>query len=139
MRPFTAPAEGGDMTMGEHANATVIRQMMDAMGRGDMQAASDALADDVVWHEIGRSEPRRGKAELQAAMSGGASDYTITAAVHDILASDDHVVALVDATATRGGAAFRYRTAEICHVRNGKIVERWAFSDDTAAIVAFFA
>ena len=43
------------------------------------------------------------------------------------------------ATATRGGRTFTYRTAEIFHVRNGKVVERWAFSDDTAAIVAFFA
>jgi len=25
------------------------------------------------------------------------------------------------------------------HLKNGKVVERWAFSDDTAAIVAFFA
>jgi ketosteroid isomerase-like protein len=125
--------------MGEHANATLVRQMMEAMGRGDGQAASDALADDVEWHEIGRSEPRHGKAELREAMTGDAVDYTITGALHDVVANDDHVVGLVDATATRGGKTFSYRTAEIFHVRNGKIVERWAFSDDTAAIVAFFA
>ena len=48
-------------------------------------------------------------------------------------------IALVDATATRGGKTFTYRTAEIYHIRDGKIAERWAFSDDTAAITAFFA
>ena len=48
--------------MGEHANVTLVRQMIDAMNRGDMQAASDALADDVEWHEIGRAEARHGKA-----------------------------------------------------------------------------
>ena len=125
--------------MAEHQNATLIRAMMDAMNRGDMQGASDALAEDVEWHEIGRAEARHGKAELRAAMTGGASDYTITGSVHDVLANDDHVVGLFDATATRGGRTFTYRTAEIFHVRNGKVVERWAFSDDTAAIVAFFA
>ncbi len=124
--------------MGEHANATLVREMMDAMGRGDMQAASDALADDVEWHEIGRAEARHGKAELREGMAG-AADYTITGVIHDVVANDDHVVGLFDATATRGGRTFRYRTAEIFHVRNGKIVERWAFSDDTAAIAAFFA
>ena len=31
------------------------------------------LTDDVVWHEIGRAEPRRGKAELRAGM--GDIDY----------------------------------------------------------------
>jgi ketosteroid isomerase-like protein len=95
------------------------------------------LADDVVWHEIGRAEPRRGKAELRAAM--GKRDWEITATVHDILANDDHGIILVDATATRGGRTFKYRTAEICHFRDGRISERWAFSDDTAAIVEFFA
>jgi ketosteroid isomerase-like protein len=55
------------------------------------------------------------------------------------VANDDHTIALVDATATRGGKTFTYRTAEIYHIRDGKIAERWAFSDDTAAIIAFFA
>ena len=125
--------------MGEHPNAALVRQMTEAMSRGDMQAASDALAEDVEWHEIGRSEARHGKAGLWEAMTGGAVEYTITGTIHDILANDDHVVGLFDATATRGGRTFRYRTAEIFHVRNGRIVERWAFSDDTAAIAAFFA
>ena len=125
--------------MSEHANATLVRRMMVAMESGDMQAASDALADDVEWHEIGRAEARHGKAELRAAMTGSATDYTITGSIHDVVANDDHVVGLVDATATRGGKTLSYRVAEIYHVRNGKIVERWAFSDDTAAIVAFFA
>jgi ketosteroid isomerase-like protein len=72
-------------------------------------------------------------------MIGGATDDMITGALHDVVANDDHAIALVDATATRSGRTFTYRTAEIFHVRNGKIVERWAFSDDTAAIIAFFA
>jgi ketosteroid isomerase-like protein len=46
---------------------------------------------------------------------------------------------LVNATATKGGRTFTYRAAEIYHIRDGKIAERWAFSDDTAAIAAFFA
>jgi uncharacterized protein len=125
--------------MGEHANVTLVRNVIDAMNRGDMQAAGDALADDVEWHEIGRSEARHGKAALRDGMLGGAPDYTITVRVHDIVGGDDHVVALVEATATRGGRTLTYRTAEITHVRGGKITERWAFSDDTAAIVAFFA
>ncbi len=129
----------GDTTMSEHANATLVRQMLDAMNHGDRQAASNALLDGVEWHEIGRSEARHGKAALATAMSAGASDYAVTASVHDVIANDDHVIALVDATADRGGRTLQYRTAEIFHVRNGRLGERWAFSDDTAAITAFFA
>lgn len=124
--------------MPEHANAAMVRTMTEALSRGDMQALEGLMADDVVWHQIGRSEPIRGKAALRAQGPGGAADYTITGKLHDVIANDDHAIALVEATATRGGQTFTYRTAEIYHVRDGKISERWAFSDDTTAITAFF-
>lgn len=126
--------------MAEHPNAVMARSMADALSRGDMQALEGFLADDVIWHEIGSAEPRRGKAAMRAApVGGGAADYTITGTLHDVVANDDHTIALVEATATRGGKTITYRTAEIYHFRDGKIAERWAFSDDTAAITAFFA
>jgi ketosteroid isomerase-like protein len=49
------------------------------------------------------------------------------------------VVLLVDATATRNGRTLDYKVAEAYHVRDGKIAERWAVSDDTARIAEFFA
>jgi uncharacterized protein len=124
--------------MAEHPNATLVRRALEGMDNGDNDAVAATLADDIVWHEIGSSEPVRGLAAL-AARQGGSQDFTITAEVHDIVANDDHVVALVDAHATRDGRTLDYRTAEIIHVRDGKIAERWAFSDDTARIAAFFA
>ena len=127
------------MSHHEHPNATKVRETLSAMSTGDMQSMADALADDVVWHEIGNPEPVRGKAALAARFSGGsAPDYEITGETHDVVANDDHTIALVTATATRGGRTFTYRVAEIYHIRDGKITERWAFSDDTAAINAFF-
>jgi ketosteroid isomerase-like protein len=123
--------------MTEHPNVTVARAMTDAMASGDLEAAASYLADDVIWHEIGRAEPRRGKAELAGSM--GEVDYEITGQVHDILGNDEHVVALMDATGTRDGRTLDYRVAEIYHIRDGKIIERWAFSDDTEAIAEFFA
>jgi ketosteroid isomerase-like protein len=125
--------------MSEHPNATTIRNMWDAVGRGDMAAMANTLADDVVWHEIGNPEPVRGKAALAARFGGGAADFQMTGETHDVVANDDHTVALLSATATRGGKSFSYRVAEIYHFHDGKITERWAFSDDTAAIAAFFA
>ena len=123
--------------MGEHPNATVVREMNEAMFGDDVEGAAGRLADDVVWHVIGRAEPYRGKAELTASMDD-LRDFAITWEQHDLLASDDHVIALGTATATHGGRSLVYRTAEIYHVRDGKVVERWAFSDDTQTIVDFF-
>ena len=91
------------------------------------------------WHEIGRAEPLRGKAALVGSMEAAASDYSIEVEVHDVLADDDHTVALIKATATRGDRTLVYQVAEIYHLRDGRIIGRWAFSDDTAAITAFFA
>ena len=123
--------------MGEHPNAAVIRTMNEAMFSGDIETAASKIADDVVWHEIGRAEPRRGKAELAASM-GEFADSSITWDQHDLLASDDHVIAMGTATATRGDRSLVYRTAEIYHVRDGMVTERWAFSDDTQRIADFF-
>jgi ketosteroid isomerase-like protein len=111
--------------------------MNEAMASGDMQTAASLIADDVVWHAIGAAEPIRGKAELAAGMAGFA-EANITWDVHDVVASDDHVIGLGTASATIGDRSLTYRTAEIYHVRNGQITERWAFSDDTKAITDFF-
>jgi ketosteroid isomerase-like protein len=125
--------------MAAHENLAVARELNEAFARGDMARLDSLVADDVIWHEIGRSEPRIGKEALRAEAPGGGADFEIAGTVHDVLASDDHAIALIEATATRGGKVFTYRTAEVYHILGGKVVERWAFSDDTGAIAAFFA
>ena len=132
--------------MAEHPNVALVRRAMQAMNEMDMSKADQEMAildafmaDDIIWHEIGRAEPRRGKDELRATMTEGPRDVTIRYDIHDVVANDDHTIALGTATATRDGKTLEYRTAEIFHIRDGRAVERWAFSDDTAAIVAFFA
>jgi ketosteroid isomerase-like protein len=124
--------------MSEHPNAALARTMLAALNSGEMQTLANMLDDDVVWHEIGNPEPVRGKAALANRFSG-TSDFTITGELHDVVANDEHTVALVTAHATRGGKSLTYRVAEIYHMRDGKITERWAFSDDTQAITEFFA
>jgi len=125
--------------MQEHPNAALVRQMQSSMDNGDWAALDTLVADDVVWHEIGRAEPRRGKAAMAPPPGEGESDYDIKYDMHDVVADDDHTVVLGTATATRSGKTLVYRTAEIFHIRDGKITERWAFSDDTQRIVDFFA
>jgi ketosteroid isomerase-like protein len=125
--------------MGRAENEAVAREVNEAFDRHDYERLDALIADDVIWHQIGGPD-LRGKAALRAAPQPGRSaDYDITGRAHDILASDDHAVVLAEATATRAGRTLKYRTAEIYHIRDGQISERWAFSDDTAAITAFFS
>jgi ketosteroid isomerase-like protein len=125
--------------MDEHANVTKVRDWGRMMEEGDLAGAVDALDDDVEWHEIGRSEPTRGKAALQERMQASMGDFEIRGSAHDVVGNDEHVVQLVNVTATKpDGSSLDYRTAEIYHMRDGKITARWAFSDDTARIMDFF-
>jgi ketosteroid isomerase-like protein len=125
--------------MADHPNAAIIRDAdRKIQESGDMTSQMDLLADDVVWHEIGTDEPIRGKQALMERMSGFTDGGSITTETHDIIGNDDHVIQLLTATAKMGDDSLVYRTAEIYHMQDGKITERWAFSDDTDRINTFF-
>jgi len=125
--------------MADHPNAAIVRAANQELERtGDMASVMHLLADDVVWHEIGRDEPIRGKQALMDRFADMPEGGSITSETHDIVANDEHCIQLVTATATMDGRSLVYRTAEIYHMRDGKVTERWAFSDDTARINAFF-
>ena len=124
--------------MSDHPNAAAVRQAQERFEQsGDMTSMADLMADDIVWHQLGADDVH-GKQALVEYMSsmpmGG-----ITVDTHDIVANDEHCIQLVTATATMGDRTLTYRTAEIYHMRDGKVTERWAFSDDTQRIIDFFA
>ncbi|MGH2462540.1 MAG: nuclear transport factor 2 family protein [Candidatus Limnocylindria bacterium] len=121
------------------ASVALIRRFVEALEGGDIETLGAVLADDIEWHEIGRKEPIVGKEALAARFGGALPQWDITGETHDILANDDHGIALLTATANMGGKSLTYRVAEIYHIRDGKISARWAFSDDTAVINEFFA
>jgi ketosteroid isomerase-like protein len=125
--------------MSEHPSAVRYRQLVAAMNAGEMSSLGDAVAEDVVWWEIGASEPARGRAAL-VERTQFISDFDVSIDLHDVTTSDDHLIALLGVTATRGGKTFEYRVAEIQHLNDaGEITERWSFSDDTQAIIDFFS
>ncbi len=123
--------------MEDHPNAKIIREMIDDPVRSEV----DFVTDDVEWHFIGPIPPLHGKAAMLARRDAGGSGpefEQIAASTHDVIANDEHVVALLETTFRRGDETLTYRTAEIYHMRDGKISARWAFSDDTEAINRFF-
>jgi uncharacterized protein len=52
---------------------------------------------------------------------------------HAVLADDEHAVALVFATASRGGRSITDNDAHVFHMRDGKVVEFWTASTDQYA------
>lgn len=51
----------------QHQNESVVRNFLEAVMGGDMDAAADLAADDIVWRSAGRTPlagEYRGKAEV---------------------------------------------------------------------------
>jgi ketosteroid isomerase-like protein len=123
--------------MSAEDNVALFRHVIELVSREGDEALAPYLADDVEWWEIGRPEPIRGKDTLLAHLTRD-TGWHIVPFIHDVLASEDHVVLLIRSHASRGEHTLNYRVTEIYHVRDGKITARWAFSDDTEAIARFF-
>lgn len=123
--------------MTDHPNAGLIREAISNMSEGEIEALAAVVAENIEYHQIG-APAIEGRAALVESMEGfGDMDFQLE--VHDVLANDDHTVALLEVTVKAGDQEFGYRTAEIYHIEDGQITERWAFSDDTAVIIDFFA
>ena len=124
--------------MDEHPNAALFRKL--SQDPANVEDLLNALDDNVEWHEIGTPEPLRGKeAVVKRWTSGDLGSAQFDSKVHDVVANDDHTIALMENTVTRGDKSLTYRTAEIMHFRDDKVTARWAFSDDTDRINKFFA
>jgi ketosteroid isomerase-like protein len=62
-------------------------------------------------------------------------------AVHDLLANDEHVIALINVALRKpDGSEIAYRAIEVGHLSDGLITERWSFMDSCPPDVnAFFS
>jgi hypothetical protein len=96
----------------------------------------ELLADDVVIHFPGRnpvSGDKRGKQEVMAffkVMMERAGVGSTPPDVHDVLASDDHAVALM----TRHVGGIEASIAVVYEIREGRIAEVWPHERDQYAV-----
>lgn len=123
--------------MRDHANVEKVRTASEALLRGDIGPWRDLIAEDVIWHEIG-GRTIHGREALEASMADMES-AEFTGEVHDVVGNDEHVVALVKVTVDTGDGPFSYRTAELYHMSDGEITERWSMAEDTQPIVEYFS
>jgi ketosteroid isomerase-like protein len=127
-----------------HPNEELVRRAFDAFAKGDVDTLRELTDQDAVWHTPGRnllSGDYRGVDDILGffarvmELTGG----TFRAELHDVVANDEHAVALYVTRAQREGRTFENRTALISHVRNGKFTESWTMSDNQYAADEFFS
>ncbi len=121
--------------MADHPNATLLRKGYGAFASGDMAVLTELFAEDVVWHVAGTSPisgVHRGREAVFAAfaktveLSGGSFKIEL----HDVLANDEHAVALTRATGSRQGRQLSSLDTDVYHMSNGKVTEWWSVTED---------
>jgi uncharacterized protein len=131
------------MTHHEHPNATLVREGFAATQRGDTAWMDEHMADDVIWHVGGNSKwagTYRGKAAVLDLFDRQvkAMGTPPAAEVHDVLANDEHVVALGSASATGpDGSSAQWKYVNVFHIRDGKATEVWGMAENDAAVDPF--
>jgi ketosteroid isomerase-like protein len=131
--------------MAEHPNVALVRRGYAAFGGGDMDALRELIADDVVWHTGGHN-PLTGDYEgLDATLGLFGQFFEISGGdvrqdLHAVLADDEHAVALVKQHLGRpDGRSYDGNDVHVFHIRDGKVTEFWAYSEDEAASDAALA
>lgn len=124
--------------MTEHPNAASARAALEAFARSDVATLADSLSDDVVWHAPGTSR-FSGKFEGRAAVMDRFARMTqagvrTTLDIHDVVANDEHVVALVHVRVQNAaGRSYEGPQVQVMHVRDGRAFEFWGMNQDQAA------
>jgi ketosteroid isomerase-like protein len=127
--------------MSAEADAAVVRSLYEARERGDLDGAAQLIAPDVVWHEpyeyLGTLH---GRDAVIGAIRQSMEETGGTFALHvtDLLASDRHVVALVDFSAERHGGRMSGREIGVFRVENGQIIEVWFYTAEDPDAVSEF-
>jgi uncharacterized protein len=114
------------------------------VAKGDLGTVMSNFDNDIVWHDPGRSSISgdfKGHQQVQELfgrvfeMSGG----TFSIEIHDILANDEHAVAMVRARAKRSGKSLDAPECHVWHLRNGKATEFWNVTLDLYAADEFWS
>jgi uncharacterized protein len=127
-----------------HPNEDLVRRGFDAFSKGDVDALRELFDQDAVWHAPGRSPLAGDHRGVDAILGFFARTMELTRGtfrveLHDVLANDDHAVALYTVRGEREGRTLEDKSVLVSHVRNGKFVETWGYSEDQYADDEFFS
>jgi ketosteroid isomerase-like protein len=130
--------------MSAHDNGELIRSGYEAFSKGDMETIAKIFATDIQWNISGRnmiSGTYDGQDETFAFFGKlmELTDGSFSVAVHDLLASDDHVVVLARESGSRNGKSLESDDVHVWHLADGQAVEFWGISKDQHEVDEFWA
>jgi uncharacterized protein (TIGR02246 family) len=125
--------------MATHPNADIVRGAFDAYTAGDLEALGTLFTEDAVWHVPGTNRFSGRYAGREAAIDRlrrmADAGVTTTLEVHDVVANDEHAVALVHLHVTNAdGTRYDQQQVQVWHMRDGRCHEYWAMNQDQAVL-----
>jgi uncharacterized protein len=111
-----------------------------------MEWLNEHFDDTIVWHEPGNNQfsgDHRGRDEVFAHFGKLVAFATPEFDIHDVVANDDHAVALVTITSTKtdgSGDTYTGKFVHVFHVSSGdepRVLESWIMNEDQAGVDAF--
>jgi ketosteroid isomerase-like protein len=123
---------------GHDAAVELIRRYFDAVQTDHTQTAA-LYAPDATLHYIGRhvlGGVYRGPEEILDLFrrSRDAFHGAQRLELHDVLANDRHVIALLSGSAQRGGNRLEWQRVVVFHIQDGLILEQWIHDSDQHVI-----
>jgi uncharacterized protein len=127
-----------------HPNEDLVRRAFDAFAKGDVDTLRELFEQDAVWHAPGRNPLAGDHRGVDAILGYFARTMEVTggtfrAELHDVVANDEHAVALYVGRGQREEKSYENKLVLVSHVRNGKFTEVWLFSEDQYASDEFLA
>ena len=108
----------------------------------DTEPVRAVLTEDVVWHVPGQnitSGDYRGREDVLALFAKSVQIAVPDFDIHDVDASDDHVVVLMTVRWRRNDTNDTYegRIGQVFHLDGGRVLEVWTMGEDLAGFDRF--
>jgi ketosteroid isomerase-like protein len=129
--------------MAEHPNVELFRRGYSAFQAGDLDTVKSLFDPDIVWNFPGHnrySGPHRGAdAVINLFLQQfNETNGTFRVELHDVLANDEHGVALATVSGEREGRRLSDRYTHVVHMKDGKLTESWVFGENQDEVDAFW-
>jgi uncharacterized protein len=128
--------------MSAQEDAELVRRGYEAFIAGDMVWLNEHLHENVVWHNPGQnllSGDYRGREAVLAFFGRTVQIALPEFDMHDVVASDDHVVVLTATTWRRNdnNETFEDHVGQVFHLDGGKVLEVWTMAENLAGLDQF--
>ena len=128
--------------MSAQEDAELVRRGYEAFIAGDMEWLNEHLHENVVWHVPGHNQlsgDYRGRENVLGFFARSVQIALPEFEIHDIVASDDHVVALTTIRWSRkdNSETFEDRIGQVFHIGDGQVLEAWTMGEDLVGFDQF--